>query len=114
MLEPVHIEHTEVTASARRDLVGWHAAKIADVADVFGDREIRIKAEGLCQIAGMRSGFSRCDAEYFRRAGSSLHHSGQDLKRGRFSRAIGADQAEDLAVFDFEIDPAHGIQLTVA
>ena len=41
--------------------------------------------------------------------GSGLHDAGEDLERGGLARAIGADQAEDLAVADFEIDAAHGL-----
>ena len=108
MLEAVHVKHPQIAMPALRDLLGRNAAQIADVADVFRDGEIGIEAEGLRQIAGLRTRFARRVAEDFRRAGGRLHHAGQDLKRGRLARAVGADQAEDLAVFDFEIDAAHG------
>ena len=66
MFEPVHIEHAQIAASALGDLIGWHAAKIADIADVLRDGEIRIEAERLRQIPGVRASFTRRHPEHFR------------------------------------------------
>ena len=113
MLEPVHIEHAQVAASALGDLIGRHAPKIADIADVFRDGEIRIQAEGLRQIPGVRAGFAGRHPEHFRRAGGGLHNSGEDLERSGLPCAVRADQSEDFAIPDFEIDAPNGIQDTV-
>src|SRR5208282_2305303 len=112
-LEPVHIEHTQVAASALGDLIGWYAAKIADIADVLRDGEIRIEAERLRQIPGVRAGFPGRQTEHFRRAGGGLHNSGQDLEGSGLSCPVRADQSEDFAIPDFEIDTPNGIDDTV-
>ncbi len=114
MFEAVHVEHAQIAASAPGDLIRRHAAQIADVADVFGDGEIRIEAERLRQIAGVRARFAGRHAENFRRAGGGFHHSGEDLERGGLACAVRADQSEDFAVADFEIDAPNGFQRTVA
>ena len=109
VFEPVHIEHAQIAASALFDLIRRHAAQIADVANVFEHREIRIQAERLRQIPGVRARFASGNAEDFRRPGRSLHDAGEDLERGRLAGAVGADQTEDFAVADFKIDTEDGI-----
>jgi len=113
MFEAVHVEHAQITAAALFDLVGRHAAKVADVADVFGHREIRIQTERLRQVSGVRAGFPGRNAEHFRRPGRGLHHSGEDLESGGLPGAVGADQSEDFAIRDFEIDTNNGVEDTV-
>ena len=65
------------------------------------DGEIRIEAERLRQIAGVRAGFPGGHAEDFRSAGGGLHNSGEDLERGGLPGAIRADQSEDFAIARF-------------
>ncbi len=52
LFESIHVEHAQVTAAALCDFVRWHAAEIADIADVFGHREIGVETEGLREITG--------------------------------------------------------------
>ena len=60
-----------------------NAAQIADVADVFGDGEVRIEAEGLRQIAGVRARFAGRHAEDLGGAGGGLHDARRGSERWR-------------------------------
>ena len=88
-------------------------AKFADVADVFYHAKVGIEAEGLREVSGLRSRLARRSPENFGRAACRLHHSRQNLKRGRLARAVGADQAEDFAASHLKSNSAHGLDCAV-
>ena len=100
--------------AAVEDRLRLDAAQIAAVADVFVDGEVGIEAEGLRQVAGLRTHLARRAAEDVGDAGGRFHHSGENLEGRGLARAVGADQAEDLARADFEVDSAHGFERAVA
>src|SRR5262249_32138296 len=112
--EATEVEHLEVSVASRGDIATWHGPQVARVAEVFGDGEVRVQAEGLRQIAGLRPSLPRRTAEDLGRATACLHDSGEDLEGGRLARAIGTDETEDLALADLEADAAHGVDRAVA
>src|SRR5689334_14329424 len=81
-------------------------AEVADVADVLCNGEVGIEAERLGEVAGLRSRFARRAAENLRAAGSCFHHAREDLKRSSLSGSVRADESEDFAGADFEIEAA--------
>ena len=93
------------------DRLRVNAAQIAAVANVLGDSEVGIKAEGLSEIAGLRAHLARRAAEDVGNAGGRFHHAGKDLKGRGFARAIRTDEAEYLARVDFKADSTHSLNL---
>ena len=93
---------------------GSNAAQVAAVADVFGDGEVGIEAEGLGEVAGLRAHLARGPAEDVGDAGGRFHHAGENLEGRGLARAIGADEAEYLARLDCKADAAHGLERAVA
>ena len=76
--------------------------------------QVGIEAERLGEISGPRARVARRLSENLRRAAGGFHHSGENLKRGGFARAVGADQAEDFAALHLEGNSAHGFESAVA
>ena len=112
--EAVHVEHAQVLPAAIEDRLRLDAAQIAAVADVFVDGEVWIEAEGLGEVAGLRTHLARRPAEDVGDAGGRFHHAGENLEGRGLARAIGADEAEDLARVDCKADAAHGLERAVA
>ena len=108
--EAVHVEHGQVASAALFDVARRHAAQIANVADVFRHRQVRVEAEGLGEIAGLHARFTGRLAKDLHLAGSRFHHAGQDLKCCRFTRAIRPDQAEDFPRLNVETDAAYRLR----
>jgi len=98
--EAIQVEHLQIVLAAFCDLVGSNAAQIADVTDVFENREIRIETELLGEVAGFGARGARRLAKNFRHATAQLHNSGEDLERRGLAGSVGPDQAEDLAIAD--------------
>ena len=111
--EAVHVEHAQVLLAAVEDRLRVNAAQIAAVANVLGDSEVGIKAEGLSEIAGLRAHLARRAAEDVGNAGGRLHHAGEDLKGRGFARAIRTDEAEYLARVDFKADSPYGLNFAI-
>ncbi len=103
-LESIHIEHPQITPAALCDLIRRNLAQVADVANVFHYTKIRVEAEGLCQITGLRPRLASRLPEYFRDSGCGFHYSSDDLKCRGLARAIGADQSEDFSFAHLQID----------
>src|SRR5207244_2424963 len=114
ILKAIHIEHRQIAVAARCDLIARYASQIADVPNVFGNREIRIQAECLSQITGLCASLTSGLAEHLRRTGGCFHYAGENLKRRRLARAIRANEPENLAARNFEIDTAHRFRSAIA
>src|SRR5258708_35377513 len=113
VLKAQHVEHLEIAGRAARDVARRHAAQIADVSNVFLDRQFRVEAEGLREVAGLRPHLSRGTTKDLCDTGGRLHDPGEDLERRRFSGTVRSDQAKDLTTPDVEIDAAHCLGVAV-
>ena len=78
-----------------------NVSQISDVLYVLGNGKIRIKAEGLCQIADLRPHYPSFAVEDLHLPRRRLHHSAENLKGRRLARPIRTDQAENFTAFDF-------------
>ncbi len=65
------------------------------------------------EVSGPRTRVARRLSKNFRRAARGFHHPGKNLKRGCFSRAVGADQAEDFSSLHLERNSALGFEIAV-
>src|SRR5262249_46637886 len=90
------------------------AAQVADVPQVLGDGEVRVEAERLREIPGLGSRRPRRLPEDLGESAGRPHDAGQDLEDRALPRAVGADEAEDLALLDLEADAADRLQRAVA
>ena len=112
--KPVHVEHGKVLVAAIANIRAGDPPQIADVADVFGDREIGIKAERLGEITGLSARFACGTAEDFGAAGSRFHHAREDLEGGSLPRAVRSDESENFPAMHGQIDAADSLDGTVA
>ena len=104
-----------------RDRLG-HGARVAVVAGVelerLSDGEAGVGC-GLLQddpdpVAPGACSFGRVDAEHGHVSFGSGSEAFEDLDGGRLAGAVRAEEGEDLAALDFEVDPAHGVGVGVA
>jgi hypothetical protein len=112
--EPVHVEHAEIAHRPAIDLGARRLSQIADISDVLEDRQVRVEAERLSQIPGLRARFACRPSKYVGGSTAGLHHARQHLERRRFSGTVGPDQPEDLALPDVERDAADRLHLAVS
>ena len=59
----VHVEHLEVAVAPFLDVLRRDSSQVAYVANVFGNRQVRIKTEGLREISNLRAGIDRSTIE---------------------------------------------------
>ena len=113
VLEAVHVEQPQIAVAPRDDLFRRHAPQIAHVPDVLVHAQIRVQAKRLRQVADRGTHFAGGFAEHLHDAGGRLHDPGEDLEGGGLAGAIGTDEAENLALADFHIDPPDRFDGTV-
>ena len=99
------------------DLLGaaadGHAVDVGVESDVLHHREVRIKAEALAHVADVlleALGVAHdIEARHLGGAAAgSEQDAGEHAHGGRLAGAVGADEAEDLAVGDVEVEPCDG------
>ena len=94
---------------------GTVAGKVEDTGvelEVLTDRELAVEGEGLRHVAdalarGQVVGVHGITEELGLALGGG-EEPGQHLHRGRLSAAVGAEETEDLAAADGEVDAVHG------
>ena len=87
-----------------------HPPQPGHVAKVLHHAEIGVEGEGLGEIAHPRAGQAGRLPSTRTRAGAGVQQAGQDVEGAGLAGAVGADQPEDLARADLEVDAPQRLQ----
>src|SRR4029077_13786468 len=86
-------------------------------AEALGDGEVRVERRGLEHHADPLAPFWACplrvDAQHFDAAGVAVAVPLEDLDSRRLARPVRAEQAEDLARLDGEVDAPDRLEVAV-
>ena len=94
-----------------------HAVEPARVAQVLAAGHAAVEADGVGQVADvaldLERACARIDAQHARRAAGRLGQAEQHQDRRRLARAVGPEQAEDLALVDRQVELVDRRELAV-
>ena len=76
-------------------------------------RDVAVLGDDADALAPLARALRRVDPEHLNLAGAALAVALEDLDRRRLARSVGAEEREDLAARDLEIDAADGLEVTV-
>ena len=112
------VEARQHIGDTGRDPVGGHGEEAGVQVEVLPNRQLAVEREGLRHVADAAAhihvlGVDRV-AEEVRRALACLQKACQHLHRRGLAAAVGAEEAEDLALVDAEADVLHGGEIAEA
>ena len=109
----LHAKHFQISTRPFRDFFRGNAPKVANIADVFGNREVRIETEGLREIARVCARLASRLAEYFGAASCGFDHSSDDLESRSLAGSVGTQKSEYRCFGDFKTDAANGFDRAI-
>ncbi len=113
--QPDHLHHL---AHAAVDELARHAVELGVQAQVLLGRQVPVERrllEDQADVAADVVAFGEhVVSGHERRAAAGTHERAQHPDRRRLARSVGAQEAEDLAAGDLEVDAPHGLHLGVA